>query len=372
MRVVLARQRIGPSFGGAEGYVAMLAEALRALGSSVTLLAQSVDAQTRDEGFEVVSAPSRPTNVWSAHSFARTVGRYVLEHVDRQVISFDRIPGSRFIRAGDGSHRAYLASMGQTSRSIFSIKHQSMLCLERRAFTHPDIRLIFANSRMVAEDIRAAYGVPEEKIRVVYTGLPSRPAITPTVRDAIRSSLNFPAGSRVILFAGNNYERKGLGTLLSALGILQKSSSGGQTSGGWKLLVAGRGDVGRYETVAQLSGIGRSVIFFGQRPLEDLFAVSNLFVLPTRYDPLARVCLEAAQAGIPVITTRKNGFAEWIPPEDRFVMENPEDTKSLAEILERAFTMDLSAAGRRLRERTAHLTIESNAEEILTHLGRLA
>jgi UDP-glucose:(heptosyl)LPS alpha-1,3-glucosyltransferase len=35
-------------------------------------------------------------------------------------------------------------------------------------------------------------------------------------------------------------------------------------------------------------------------------------VLPTRYDAFANVTLEAAATGLPIVTTRSNGAAEWL------------------------------------------------------------
>jgi UDP-glucose:(heptosyl)LPS alpha-1,3-glucosyltransferase len=37
-----------------------------------------------------------------------------------------------------------------------------------------------------------------------------------------------------------------------------------------------------------------------------------VFVLPTVYDPFSNACLEALAAGLPVLTTHANGFAEII------------------------------------------------------------
>jgi UDP-glucose:(heptosyl)LPS alpha-1,3-glucosyltransferase len=37
-----------------------------------------------------------------------------------------------------------------------------------------------------------------------------------------------------------------------------------------------------------------------------------MFILPTTYDPFSNACLEALACGLPVITTRSNGFSEII------------------------------------------------------------
>ena len=45
-----------------------------------------------------------------------------------------------------------------------------------------------------------------------------------------------------------------------------------------------------------------------------LYAAVDVFVLPTIYDPFSNACLEALAAGLPVLTTTANGFAEILTP----------------------------------------------------------
>ena len=46
--------------------------------------------------------------------------------------------------------------------------------------------------------------------------------------------------------------------------------------------------------------------------LVRLYAAADIFILPTIYDPFSNACLEALACGLPVITTRANGFSEII------------------------------------------------------------
>src|SRR5204862_288118 len=55
------------------------------------------------------------------------------------------------------------------------------------------------------------------------------------------------------------------------------------------------------------------VLFLGQRAdLLRIYAAADIFILPTIYDPFSNACLEALACGLPVITTRSNGFSEII------------------------------------------------------------
>src|SRR6267143_87214 len=46
--------------------------------------------------------------------------------------------------------------------------------------------------------------------------------------------------------------------------------------------------------------------------LRRVYAAADIFILPTIYDPYSNACLEALACGLPVITTRANGFSEII------------------------------------------------------------
>src|SRR5439155_22590650 len=46
--------------------------------------------------------------------------------------------------------------------------------------------------------------------------------------------------------------------------------------------------------------------------LRPIYAAADIFILPSIYDPFSNACLEALASGLPVITTRDNGFSEII------------------------------------------------------------
>jgi UDP-glucose:(heptosyl)LPS alpha-1,3-glucosyltransferase len=75
--------------------------------------------------------------------------------------------------------------------------------------------------------------------------------------------------------------------------------------------VAGRDDTAAWQRLAGALGVGERVRFLGFRTdLPEVFAAADALLLPTRYDAFANVCLEAAAAGLPVLTSGANGAAE--------------------------------------------------------------
>jgi len=76
-----------------------------------------------------------------------------------------------------------------------------------------------------------------------------------------------------------------------------------------RLLVAGRGDTRAYKPKRFFTE--EPVRFLGEVPdLRPIYVAADIFILPSIYDPSSNACLEALASGLPVITTRDNGFSE--------------------------------------------------------------
>jgi UDP-glucose:(heptosyl)LPS alpha-1,3-glucosyltransferase len=66
------------------------------------------------------------------------------------------------------------------------------------------------------------------------------------------------------------------------------------------------------------------VRFLGpRRDLEVVYAAVDGMLLPTRYDAFANVTFEAAAAGLPIVTSRANGAAEWLSSAACRIVDEP-------------------------------------------------
>src|SRR5205823_3677011 len=76
--------------------------------------------------------------------------------------------------------------------------------------------------------------------------------------------------------------------------------------------------------------------FLGEVPdLRSVYAAADIFILPTIYDPFSNACLEAMASGLPVVTTRANGFSEVM--EDRIhgsVVDRPDEISDLCNAIQ--------------------------------------
>ena len=123
----------------------------------------------------------------------------------------------------------------------------------------------------------------------------------PDARMRIRAEFGVPAASRLLLFAARDFEHKGMAYVAEALDHLDDVF----------LLAVGPCDP---SYLSRLRTNRRDRILFAgpRRDMPALFAAADVFVLPSRYETLSLVCLEAMATGVPVFATRVHGIEEYL------------------------------------------------------------
>jgi UDP-glucose:(heptosyl)LPS alpha-1,3-glucosyltransferase len=278
------------------------------------------------------------------------------------LFSLERIFSCDAYRAGDGVHAAWLERRAEFEPfwkpwfRRFNSKHRQTLALERQLFAERGASFVIANSRMVKEDIERHFHYPADQIAVVYNGVPpfSPP---PDARAATRRDLGLKDDQLALLFVGSGWERKGLRFAIGAVNALPQSA---------RLFVVGRGSAG---------GLPHShrTRFLGPMPdVARFLAAADVFVLPTLYEPFSNACLEALAAGLPVVTTRHNGFAEIIAEgSEGEVVEDPRDLRSLAAAIEKWRDPERRHSIRpRLQKLGEKFSLEENVRQTLAVITR--
>lgn len=209
---------------------------------------------------------------------------------------------------------------------------------------------VIANSQLVKDEIVASYGYPAERIHVIHNGVPmGMPEDEAAVaRREVRAELGLGEEEYVLLFAGSGWERKGLRYAIEAVNEISSDRP--------TLLVAGSGKQRGMPASTRTRYLG---------PVQGLsryLAAADVFVLPTLYDPFSNACLEAMVAGLPVITTQANGFAEVMEAGvDGDALADPTDTLALTRAYERWGDPERRAGvRRRLRAKADQFTMDEN------------
>jgi len=329
-------ERFVPEGGGVENVAWQVAHGLAEAGEDVTVVSREVGASetaigTARPGVQTVVAPRfwQPIRVLA---FSRAVGRRVRREWPRfdVVHSFSRTRHQDLYRAGGGSHADYLErthpGLAGQLRGL-SPRHRVLLSLERRVFEDPRQRIQCA-SRLVARRLSEGHGVDPERIWLLPNGVDLERYASASAQAAGRALRGREADGRapIWLFPGSGWRRKGLDRVFGALARAMPVAP--------HVWVAGRDAPDPWRRRAARLGIADRIRFLGpRRDLETLYHAVDGMLLPTRYDPFANVTLEAAAAGLPIITTRANGAAEWLGGVCRILDDDDDDPSRLAQAL---------------------------------------
>jgi UDP-glucose:(heptosyl)LPS alpha-1,3-glucosyltransferase len=340
--------------GGVETATAGLVSELVRRGHAVDLL--TTKGQRPVPGVTVRSLPVFPQpsllRLISFGIVARSATRS--RHYDI-VQSHERMTGADIYRAGEGTHQGYLEAMGRTVKS--SPYHRYVIHLERRMFRLDRIREIVAISGQGKAEIERLYGTPPSRVSLVYNGVDLtrfEPDALARERAAARAELGLDAGAWCVLFFGSGFARKGLGPLVEALALLADR--------GARLVVAGKGDLKPYETLASRLGLRGRISWIGVRAdVERLYSAADVVALPARYEPFGNVHLEALAAGRPVLSSARAGGAELIDDGVNGWVAREVSATAIAEGLERLRSADRAALSRAARASAEPYTYAAQA-----------
>lgn len=183
-------------------------------------------------------------------------------------------------------------------------KGRGQLAIDRRLATWTD--RVVGNSQAVADFYRGA-GVPDERLTVIPSGIADEepPDID---RAAVRAELGWPADAPLVLFAGRLAPQKGVEDLISALDLLQHVLPELRT------LIVGEGPLRtQLEETARAFRLNGLVRFLGHRnDVPRLLTAADLLVLPSLYEGLPNVVLEAMRYRKPVVATAAPGTTEVV------------------------------------------------------------
>ena len=311
MRVVLIRQRYRPD-GGAERFVARAAHALSAQGVEIMLVTRDWPKGADDMRIERCN-PRYLGSIWRDLGFALCACRRLRALKADLVQSHERMACADIFRAGDGLHRSWLAQRRRTTSPWGRVRlrlnpyHLYALAAETKALTHPRLRAVICGSRMVRDEIAAAFPQTADKLVVLYNGVDIQ-HFHPDVkaeRDQVRQRHGIPFGDTVFVFVGSGFYRKGLAEAMRAIALLPASAG---------LLVVGQDrHEARYRQLGQALGIGNRLWFSGrQTDPRPFYGAADAFILPALYDPSPNVVLEAMACGLPVVTSRSAGTSELL------------------------------------------------------------
>jgi glycosyltransferase involved in cell wall biosynthesis len=150
-------------------------------------------------------------------------------------------------------------------------------------------------------------GVPKQRILVLHNPIRPLPGISQAEKDRLRESYGLSRDTMVILSVGRLSLEKGHADLLRAMTLVSRAQN-------TRLVIVGDGpERKRLETLRSRLQLDDVVRFVGyQEDVHPLFAIADLFVLPSHSEGSPNALLEALDAGVPTIAAAVGGVPEIV------------------------------------------------------------
>lgn len=176
-----------------------------------------------------------------------------------------------------------------------------------RWFTRRADRIVCV-SRSVANFCEETVGLPKDSLISIPNGVDT--TLFSRQKSADLSEFSIDDGEFVVVTVGRLERQKGIDWLLNATAQLFRPESS------FRLLVVGDGpDRTMLENQAKSLGIQSKVHFAGWRPdVPDILAACDMFVLPSRWEGMPNVLLEAMASRLPAVATSVEGVNEILGP----------------------------------------------------------
>jgi glycosyltransferase involved in cell wall biosynthesis len=207
--------------------------------------------------------------------------------------------------------------------------------------------------------------IPEHKISVAYRGRdPERLGRrTAERRQRARLQLGLAEDAFVVLNAARQEFQKGQRHLIEAFKTFAPKHANAV------LIIAGRNGSATAGLLEAAASMGNAVRFVGHHDdVPELMAAADVFALPSLWEGLGGVLIEAMGLELPIVSSDLEPTREVLDGGARGLLVPPADAAALATALERlasdaALRKRLEAAGRQAFEQ--HFTLEASAERLL-------
>jgi glycosyltransferase involved in cell wall biosynthesis len=362
-----------PFHAGAEIAAERLACGLREAGHDVSLLlgthGETLE-RARDLKLDVRFIPLAFTDKWHPFRYQRAQQqlRRLLDELQPDVVHANDLPTSHMVGQGVRRERIPLVCHHRWMFQKSAIDWLNKFGAERNLFVSRALQ-----SYLCRESSRLA----SCSNNVVYDGLALPPLPCEDERIAARQALKLPLDKRIVLFAGQIIERKGVADLLHAWSLLTSELSEHaelvivgddlESSGAYRC---------RMESLArQINSPARFMGF--QRNVAQWLTAADICVVPSHEEPLGNATLEAMAHARPVIGCEVGGIPEMIVDEKTGLLVPPKNPAALCQALSRLLNdpsraAALGDAGRRRCEALFSLRAHVNDvceeyHEVLAH-----
>jgi UDP-glucose:(heptosyl)LPS alpha-1,3-glucosyltransferase len=258
--------------------------------------------------------------VWDVQ---QQIGQYDIVHASLPV------PGAQVYQLRSGTLPGQAAAR-QRMRGVGGRLNpiRRLLTKWEKAVMADDRSVCLAVSEMVADEVRCYY--PGKPVRVIYNAV-TEPTIDEAarlkMRQALRKELGISAEATVFLLSAMNFALKGGVETIKAFEHYLAANPGADSH----LVMLGADLPRKCRPKLERPPLkGRLHSLAPASETERYYALADVCVLLSWYDPCSRVVLEATRREIPSITTRFNGASEILQSGAGRVVDAPKNIEAVA------------------------------------------
>lgn len=280
-------------FGGADQFYVRLVRALRDADQRVTAINRPDSPVAKAlEGNDLQQIHLPLANRWDAWSWWQ-IRRRIRERTPCVVQTYMG-RATRLTRVPGKSPAVHVARLG----GFYKIDGY---------YRHADAWV--GNTRAIC-DFLVKSGMPAKRVHHIGNFVPEPLPVDDAAKTEMRLEHGVPENAWIIFALGRLIPKKGFTDLLDAMVRLPQEIAGRPLV----LMLAGDGPLlADLQARMNESGLQDRVKLLGwQDPPDRFYAVADVFVCPSRHEPLGNVILEAWNHAVPVVSTRSDGALELI------------------------------------------------------------
>lgn len=341
-KIVFALEKFSRYAGGAESYAVSLAITLIKNGWEVHLFGQEWDGEPKEAHFHKISIPKFLPAWIKLLLFARRHKKLAKQQYYDVIVGFGNTIYMNIYQSHGGVHQLSTARKVYSEKNILlriikriliplSLKHWIRAWIEAAPFRLSPKPRIIAIADMIKKDMQSFFHTKTDEIEIIYNGIDTNrynALLQQNIRGKLRDQWNASDNDVVFLFVSYDLKKKGIEPLVEAAAELKRTKNNN-----FKIIVVGGSP---YRTVTKLieqRRLENNIIFVGRvKSIDEYYANSDVFVLPTYYDACSLVVIEAMASGLPSITTIFNGASGIIVDgKNGYVINHPPEPSDLAD-----------------------------------------
>lgn len=339
MRLVFALYRYFP-YGGLQRDMLRIARACVQRGATVKIVCAEWEGELPDGIAVERLRVGGMTNHGRHRSFSAALQKKLQTEACDLVVGFNKMPGIDVYYAADTCFKAKL--MQERSPALqYLPRYRQYLRDEDAVFGCKSKTKILALAQRSVDEYACYYPGAEKRCMVLPPGInPDRRAGADAVqqREQFRRAWGLAETDKLVLMIGSGFRTKGLDRAVLAVAALPQ-----ELLSRTHFVVIGQDKPDVFLRLAAQHGIGQRIRFLaGRDDVPQFLLGADVLIHPAYRENTGTVLLEAAVAGLPVLTTAVCGYSHYIRQYDcGLVMDEPFSQSALNTALQAMLEQDL-------------------------------